>query len=120
MTGPNAKPLAYSEIVRVLMLLPVLIEEKRRRDGLSLREAARQMGDVVLDGRTHGAWRGPRPVQRGQGAALDRRFVMTPAELAALNTRAVESQPPIPEQDFFDRAELFLTQLHRKPRRKRA
>ena len=34
----------YAEMMEVLDALPLLIREKRRRDGISMREAARQMG----------------------------------------------------------------------------
>lgn len=37
-------PTSYDEIVTVLGDLPMLVREKRRRNGLSLREAARQVG----------------------------------------------------------------------------
>lgn len=35
---------SYSELADVLDSLPMLCREKRRREGLSLREAAKQMG----------------------------------------------------------------------------
>ena len=34
----------YAEMIEVLDALPLLMREKRRRDGISMREAARQMG----------------------------------------------------------------------------
>jgi len=34
----------YTELAAVVEQLPLLVREKRRRDGLSLREAARQLG----------------------------------------------------------------------------
>jgi len=34
----------YDELAEVLDSLPLLCREKRRRDGISMREAARQMG----------------------------------------------------------------------------
>lgn len=37
-------PSSYTELVSVLEVLPLLVREKRRRDGLSLRAAARQLG----------------------------------------------------------------------------
>lgn len=37
---------SYAEIARVVELLPILVREKRRRDGLSLRAAADQIGVV--------------------------------------------------------------------------
>lgn len=40
----DGKPTSYSEIVTLLGDLPMLVREKRRRNGLSLREAARQVG----------------------------------------------------------------------------
>ena len=35
---------SYAEIARVVELLPTLVREKRRRDGLSLRSAADRIG----------------------------------------------------------------------------
>lgn len=43
MSDPNSAPTGYDEIIQVLERLPFLIQEKRRRERLSLREAARQM-----------------------------------------------------------------------------
>jgi transcriptional regulator with XRE-family HTH domain len=40
----NAGLTSYSELAHVLDQLPMLCKEKRRREGLSLREAAKQMG----------------------------------------------------------------------------
>ena len=37
-------PTSYTELVDVLILLPTLVREKRRRDSLSLRSAARNIG----------------------------------------------------------------------------
>jgi len=44
MADPGSAPTAYEELARVIELLPDLVREKRRRDQLSIREAARQTG----------------------------------------------------------------------------
>jgi transcriptional regulator with XRE-family HTH domain len=40
---PKSKPLSYKEIVEVLLQLPLIVREKRRREQPSLRQAARQL-----------------------------------------------------------------------------
>jgi ribosome-binding protein aMBF1 (putative translation factor) len=42
--GSKSAPLSYKEIIDVLGELPSIVREKRRREQLSLREAARQLG----------------------------------------------------------------------------
>ncbi len=37
-------PTSYAELVSVLQALPLLVREKRRRDGLSIRAAAKLVG----------------------------------------------------------------------------
>ena len=41
------KPTGYAELISVLEVLPVLVREKRRREGLSLRAAAKATGEVA-------------------------------------------------------------------------
>ena len=40
----TARPTSYDELIDVLESLPVLVREKRRRLGLSIRAAAREAG----------------------------------------------------------------------------
>jgi len=40
----SEKPSPYADIIGVLTLLPALVREKRRREGLSVRAAAKQVG----------------------------------------------------------------------------
>lgn len=41
--GMSDAPTTYTELAEVIASIPVLIRDKRRRDGLSLREAGRQL-----------------------------------------------------------------------------
>lgn len=44
MTTDEGRPTGYDELLRVIAVLPDLVREKRRREGLSLRKAEEQTG----------------------------------------------------------------------------
>lgn len=44
MAATNSKPTSYAELADVLGNLPLLLRETRRRRGLSLRAASRELG----------------------------------------------------------------------------
>lgn len=95
MSGRNSAPTGYDEIVQVLESLPGLVLEKRRRDRLSLREAARQMGvsfstihrleigeDLVLSNAVTALRWVAGSLDRTAGQALDRELAHAPDSLA--------------------------------------
>lgn len=75
MSDPDGALSSYAEVIAVIEALPVLVRETRRRRGLSLRQAARNIGSVEAS--TLHRFEGGQQIHSGNLLAL-LRWVGTP------------------------------------------